>query len=149
MDDSAVREQAQAFCEAIVGGDVDKAIGFMSAELHRNLGEVIALLPLPATEAAIDSLAAGGSGYNVVLRLVGETETVLIQSPPEGPRRHADSIIDGQSPEQDPNRRDRRRGRGGWPGRAPRPWRRVELIASDRLPSATASWPSSRPGRCR
>lgn len=80
MDDSAVREQAQAFCEAIVGGDVDKAIGFMSAELHRNLGEVIALLPLPATEAAIDSLAAGGSGYNVVLRLVGETETVLIQT---------------------------------------------------------------------
>ena len=53
---------------------------FMSAELHRNLGEVIALLPLPATEAAIDSVEAGGSGYNVVLRLVGETETVLIQT---------------------------------------------------------------------
>ena len=80
MDDAEVREQAQAFCDALLAGDVDKAIEFMSAELHRNLGEVIALLPLPATEASIDSLAAGGSGYNVVLRLVGETETVLIQT---------------------------------------------------------------------
>jgi hypothetical protein len=80
MDDAAVRDQAQAFCDALVAGDVDRAITFMSSELHRNLGEVIALLPLPATEAAIDSTEAGGSGYNVVLRLVGETETVLIQT---------------------------------------------------------------------
>jgi hypothetical protein len=80
MDDGAVREQAQAFCDALLAGDVDRAIEFMSAELHRNLGEVIALLPLPAMETAIESVEAGGAGYNVVLRLVGETETVLIQT---------------------------------------------------------------------
>jgi hypothetical protein len=80
MDDSQVRERAQAFCDAVVAGDVDKAIEFMSAELHRNLGEVIALLPLPATGASIESVEAGGSGYNVVLSLVGETETVQIQT---------------------------------------------------------------------
>ena len=80
MDDAAVREQAQAFCDALLAGDVDRAIEFMSAELHRNLGEVIALLPLPATETAIESVEAGGAGYNVVLRLVGESETVLIQT---------------------------------------------------------------------
>jgi hypothetical protein len=80
MDDSQVRERAQAFCDAVVAGDVDKAIEFMSAELHRNLGEVIALLPLPATGASIESVEAGGSGYNVVLSLVGETETVHIQT---------------------------------------------------------------------
>jgi hypothetical protein len=80
MDDAAVREQAQAFCDALLAGDVDKAIGSMSAELHRNLGEVIALLPLPAMETAIESVEASGPGYNVVLRLVGETETVLIQT---------------------------------------------------------------------
>ncbi len=80
MDDSQVRERAQEFCDAVVAGDVDRAIAFMSAELHRNLGEVIALLPLPATGASIESVEAGGSGYNVVLSLVGETETVQIQT---------------------------------------------------------------------
>lgn len=80
MDEIAVRDRAQAFCAALVAGDVDAAIAFMSEELHHNLGEVIALLPLPATETAIESVDAGGAGYNVVLRLVGETETVLIQT---------------------------------------------------------------------
>ena len=80
MDEPAIREQAQAFCDALVAGDVDKAIEFLSEELHRNLGEVIALLPLPALETAIESVEAGGAGYNVVLRLVGATETVLIQT---------------------------------------------------------------------
>jgi hypothetical protein len=80
MDDQTVREHAQAFCDALHEGDIDRAIRYLSAELHRNLGEVIALLPLPATAASVESVEAGGSGYNVVLQLVGETETVLIQT---------------------------------------------------------------------
>ena len=80
MDDQTVREHAQAFCDALLAGDIDRAIGSLSAELHRNLGEVIALLPLPANEVTIDSMEAGGPGYNVVLKLVGESETVLIQT---------------------------------------------------------------------
>src|SRR5450755_669287 len=80
MDDQIVREHAQSFCDALLAGDIDRAIGFLSQELHRNLGEVIALLPLPAKDVAIDSIEAGGPGYNVVLQLVGETETVLIQT---------------------------------------------------------------------
>ena len=80
MDDTAVRERAQEFCDALLAGDVDKAIEFMSAELHHNLGEVIALLPLPATGGSIESVEASGSGYNAVLSLVGETETVEIQT---------------------------------------------------------------------
>ena len=80
MDDQTVREHAQAFCDALLAGDVDRAIGSFSQELHRNLGEVIALLPLPAKAAAIESIESSGPGYNVVLQLVGETETVLIQT---------------------------------------------------------------------
>jgi hypothetical protein len=37
------------FGEALVAGHVDRAIGSFSPELKRNVGEVIALLPLPAT----------------------------------------------------------------------------------------------------
>jgi hypothetical protein len=52
-----------------------------SKELRQNLGEVLALLPLPSNEATIESIdRGGGSGYTVVLRLVGETDEVLIQT---------------------------------------------------------------------
>ena len=80
MEDAAVRERAEAMCEALVAGDVDRAIGDFSEELKRNLGEVLALLPLPANEATIQSLERGGSGFNVVIRFAGETEEVEIQT---------------------------------------------------------------------
>jgi hypothetical protein len=80
MDEQAVRERAQALTEAIVAGDVDRAIQDFSPELRRNLGEVISLLPLPSKEGAIESIAQGGSSYVVVLRLVGESDEVQIQT---------------------------------------------------------------------
>ncbi len=80
MDEEDVREHAQALCEALVAGDIDRATEDFSAELRHNLGEVIALLPLPSTEATIVSIERGGSGYNVVIRLVGDSEEVQIQT---------------------------------------------------------------------
>ena len=80
MDEQAVRASARAMCDALVAGDVEAATADFSQELRRNLGEVIALLPLPASEASVESVEHGGSGYNVVLRLVGETDDVQIQT---------------------------------------------------------------------
>ncbi len=81
MDEQQVRERAEAVCAALVAGDVEAAIGDFSEELRRNLGEVLALLPLPASEVAIESIDHGGQGsHAVVLRFVGETEEVLIQT---------------------------------------------------------------------
>jgi len=80
MDEAAVREHAQAMCDALVAGDVDRAIGDFSDELRRNLGEVLALLPLPISEATIESVERGGSGLVVVVRLVGETDEVQVQT---------------------------------------------------------------------
>ena len=80
MDDEAIREHAQALCDALVAGDIDRATEDFSQELRKNLGEVLALLPLPSSEAGVHSVDRGGSGYDVVLRLVGETEEVLIQT---------------------------------------------------------------------
>jgi hypothetical protein len=80
VDEQAVREHAQALCDALVAGDIDRATGDFSDELRRNLGEVLSLLPLPAIEATVDSVEHGGSGFNVVLRLVGESEEVLVQT---------------------------------------------------------------------
>jgi len=80
MDEQAVRVRAQALTDAIVAGDIDSAIQDFSPELRRNLGEVISLLPLPSKEGAIESVAQGGSSYVVVLRLVGESDEVQIQT---------------------------------------------------------------------
>ena len=80
MDDATVRERAQAMCDAVVAGDVDTATADASPELRRNLGEVIGLFPLPATEASIESITQGGSSFVVVLHLVGESGEVQIQT---------------------------------------------------------------------
>lgn len=80
MDEPEVRAHAQAFCDAIVAGDIDRALEDFSNELRRNIGEVLALLPLPANEATVDSIEHGGAGYNVVLRLAGEVDEVMIQT---------------------------------------------------------------------
>jgi hypothetical protein len=80
MDEPQVRERAEALCEALVAGDVDRAIGELSEELKRHVGEVLGLLPLPVTEAAIESVDRGASAFVVVLRLVGETDEVQVQT---------------------------------------------------------------------
>jgi hypothetical protein len=80
MDEQTVRVQAEAFGEALVAGDVDRAIQDLSDELRRNLGEVLALLPLPARDVTVESVDLSGSGYNVVLRLAGETNEDRIQT---------------------------------------------------------------------
>jgi hypothetical protein len=81
MEEQDVRERAAALCAALVVGDIGLATEDFSKELRQNLGEVVALLPLPASEAVIESIdRGGGSGYTVVLRLVGESDEVLIQT---------------------------------------------------------------------
>ena len=72
MDEQDVRAQAEAFGEALVDGDIERAIGDLSPELRRNPGEVIALLPLPASEVTVESIEHSGKGQNVVLRVVAE-----------------------------------------------------------------------------
>ncbi|MEO8462717.1 MAG: hypothetical protein ABI555_05865 [Chloroflexota bacterium] len=79
MDEQAVRDQAEALCVAIVAGDMDQVATHFSEELRRNLGEVVALLPLPCAEAVIESIDRGGSAATTVtLRLTGETEEIQI-----------------------------------------------------------------------
>jgi hypothetical protein len=82
VTEEEVRERAVAVCGALIAGNVDQVIGTLSDELRRNLGEVLALLPLPASEAAIGSVqvAGGGASYVVILDVTGEAEQVEIQT---------------------------------------------------------------------
>ena len=81
MEEHDVREHVEALCAALVAGDIGEATKDVSKELRRNLGEVVALLPLPANDASVVSIERGGSGgFTVVLRIAGEIDEVLIQT---------------------------------------------------------------------
>lgn len=79
MQEDDVRAKSNEVGAALVAGNVEGVIALLSDELRRNLGEVVALLPLPATEATVESVDRGGSGYAAVLRIVGETQEVELQ----------------------------------------------------------------------
>ena len=82
MDEDDVRAAVQAVGDALVAGNVDGAIEYLSEELRRNLGEVVALLPLPATASEIVSVeqTGGGSAWVAVVRVAGETDDVELQT---------------------------------------------------------------------
>jgi hypothetical protein len=80
MDEAAVRASAEQFGDALVDGNVDRAIEHFSDELKRNLGEVVALLPLPATGVTIASLERATSAVVVVLQVASETADDELQT---------------------------------------------------------------------
>jgi hypothetical protein len=80
MTEQDVRERAQAFCDALMAGDIGQAAEQMSRELTTNLGPIVAMLPLPLTEGSISSAEATSSGFRVVLELVGEGDTVQLET---------------------------------------------------------------------
>jgi hypothetical protein len=80
MDEQAVRQHAQAHCEALLAGDIGKAAEEMSNELRSNLGPIVAMLPMPLTEATIESVEMTKTGYLTVLRLVGEGGAILLET---------------------------------------------------------------------
>ncbi len=78
MTEDDVRAATERVGAALVAGNVDEAIEYLSDELKRNLGEVVALLPLPATETTIDSVERGASAFVAVVRVTSESaETEL------------------------------------------------------------------------
>jgi len=80
MDVETVGDRAAAFCEALDAGDVEAATQYMSPELRRNLGEVLAMLPLPSSGSQVVSVDRAGSGFDAVLRLVGPSDEVELQT---------------------------------------------------------------------
>ena len=80
MDENTVRASVQAVGDALVAGNIDAVIGYLSDELQRNPGEVVAMLPLPATATEIVSVDRATSAVVVVLRVVGETADDELQT---------------------------------------------------------------------
>jgi hypothetical protein len=80
MDEQAVREHAQAHADALLAGDIGKASEQMSRELQQSLGPIVAMLPMPMTEASIESVESTPTGYKVIFHLVGEGDTLQLET---------------------------------------------------------------------
>jgi hypothetical protein len=80
MDEQSVRDHARAHLDALKAGDIAAASQEMSPELQRHLGELVAMLPLPLSEAVIESVEMTGTGYLTMLRLSGEAGTVRVSA---------------------------------------------------------------------
>ena len=80
MDEQAVRARAQTFVDALLAGDIGSASQLVSRELQRNLGEVVAMLPLPLTDAALESVERTASGYRVVMRLANDESSMRLET---------------------------------------------------------------------
>lgn len=80
MDAQVVRDHAESYCAALLDGDMARAAEQLSRELRSNLGPLVAILPLPLTEATIESVEVGGSGYVAMLRLVGESGEIELRT---------------------------------------------------------------------
>ena len=80
MDVQTVRQRADVFCEALLAGDIGRASEEFSSQLKSNIGEVVSQLPLPLTQAEVDSVEVAGSGYVAVLHLTGESDDIRIET---------------------------------------------------------------------
>lgn len=80
MDEGSVREHAQSHCDALLAGDVERASAELSEELRSNIGPLLAQLPLPLTEATVESVEQGGTAFIAVLKLVGESDEIRLQT---------------------------------------------------------------------
>ena len=80
MDAQTVREHAESWCAALLDGDMTRAVDQLSKELQANAGQIVAILPLPVSEATVESVEVGGSGYVAMLRLVGESGSIELQT---------------------------------------------------------------------
>jgi hypothetical protein len=80
MDEEAVREHAQATCVALLAGDIGKAAEEVSKELRANVGSIVGMLPLPLTEATVESIEMTPHGYWAILHLAGETDMIRLET---------------------------------------------------------------------
>ncbi|MEP7158378.1 MAG: hypothetical protein ABI797_03050 [Chloroflexota bacterium] len=80
MEEADVRLHADAFCAALLAGDIGKAAEELSKELHANLGQVVAMLPMPLKAAEVESAERTASGMRLVLHLTGDTEETQLET---------------------------------------------------------------------
>ena len=81
MDESVVREHAQAHGQAMVDGDMQRAGSDLTKAAMGEAGEVMKAMPRPITAADVQSVESRGDSFEVVIRYSGTgDESALVRS---------------------------------------------------------------------
>jgi hypothetical protein len=80
MDESAVREHADAHGQAVAAGDLNRAGGDLTKEAMASAGSVMKSLPRPVTGAEVRSIESAGDAYIVLIRYAGDDSEVMVRS---------------------------------------------------------------------
>jgi hypothetical protein len=80
MEESAVRERADAHGQAVVAGDLNRAGGDLTKAAMAEAGSVMKSLPTPVTGAEVESVESAGDGFVVLIRYAGTDSEVIVRS---------------------------------------------------------------------
>lgn len=80
MDESMVRERAQAHGDAVVAGDLRRAGGDLTKESAAQAPGVMAKLPRPVRAARVESVTADGGDFVARIAYEGDDSTTIVDS---------------------------------------------------------------------
>lgn len=80
MDDSKVRERAEAHGNAVVAGDLRRAAADLTDDAKAQAPGVMKQIPQPASEAAIEEVRAEGDEYVARIRYSKGDESTTVAS---------------------------------------------------------------------
>lgn len=80
MDESAVRQQAEAHGRATVAGDLKTAGGDLDKGAYGAAGEVMKKMPADLTGSEVTDVRADGDTWVVSIRYTGAADSATVQS---------------------------------------------------------------------
>jgi hypothetical protein len=80
MDETTVRESANAHAQAMVAGDLKRAGSDLSPDAVESAGTVMKSMPRPITDAEIVSVSADGDAMVCTIRYLGSESEALVAS---------------------------------------------------------------------
>ena len=80
MDETTVRESANAHAQAIVAGDLGRAGSDLSAEAMESAGTVMKQMPRPVTAAEVVSVESDGDAMVCRIRYSGDESEATVAS---------------------------------------------------------------------
>ena len=80
MDETSVREHAEAHATAVREGDLGRAAGDLTDEAKQNAPTVMKALPRPITATSVESVTAEGDAYVARILYAGDDSKATVAS---------------------------------------------------------------------
>ena len=78
MDESIVKQHAEAHGQAIVDGDINRAGSDLTKDAMASAGPVMKAMPQPVTAAEVQSVTAEGDAFVATIRYRGAEDQELV-----------------------------------------------------------------------